>query len=388
MYIKRSIESVLKSALKKFPVVTVVGPRQSGKTTLLKHVLDGVPYVNLESIRDRQFAEQDPIGFLNQFEKGVVLDEIQRVPALLSEIQVRVDDKPRAGRYVISGSENLVVSRHISQTLAGRTSILKLMPFSMSEIPSVPRLDDLLLKGFYPRVWASKVTHNELYSSYIETFVERDVRDLLAVKNLALFRKFLGLCAGRVGQLLNKDSLAGDVGISAKSIEEWLSVLEATFVLVRLQPWHRNVGKRLIKSPKLYFVDTGLVCHLLGIETAQQLRHHPLRGSLFENMVVADMFKVAHHQGEAPRMNFYRDSNDNEVDVVVPVGNQLQPIEVKSAETFDTTFLKGCASFSRVVGDEARPPIVVMGGGPAQKRTNVHVMPWGHMRDSDWWSGE
>ena len=384
MYIKRSMEPVLKAAMKKFPVVTVVGPRQSGKTTLLKHLLKGVPYVNLESIRDRQFAEQDPIGFLNQFDKGVLLDEIQRVPELLSEIQARVDANPRVGRYVISGSENLVVSRHIAQTLAGRTAILKLMPLSLAEIPTMPRLDDLMIKGFYPRVWSSRVKHQDHYSPYTETFVERDVRDLLAVKNLALFRKFLGLCAGRVGQLLNRDSLAGDVGVSAKSIEEWLSVLEATFVMFRLQPWHRNIGKRLMKSPKLYFYDTGLACHLMGIETAQQLKHHPLRGSLFENMVVADMFKSAYHRGDNPRINFYRDSNDNEVDVVVPVGNQLQPIEIKSADTFDAGFLKGCVSFSKVVGDEAGVPIVIMGGGAAQKRTNVHVLPWTRMRELGW----
>jgi len=383
MYTARTIKQVLLASIQQYPVVTVTGPRQAGKTTLLRNEFPNAQYVNLEGLRERQFADADPIGFLNQFsqDRVVIIDEVQQVPLLLSEIQVRVDAQKKNGLFILSGSQNLTLNEAITQSLAGRTSLLRLLPFSLAEAdslftPARRSIDEALLQGGYPRILVDRLNPTEACSYYTQTYIERDVRALVKVHDLSLFQKFLMLCAGRIGQLLNKESLARDVGVRPSTIEEWLSILEATFIVFRLQPWHRNIGKRLIKSPKLYFYDTAIVCYLLGIETAQQLSRHPLRGEIFENMQVLEVLKHYFHAGRQPRFYFYRDSQDYEVDIVIEREGRWLPIEIKSSATFNTSFMRGIERFQKVIGDECDKPCVVLGDDHGQLRTNFNILPW------------
>lgn len=381
MSIPRKIAATFDRAMEEFPIVTVTGPRQAGKTTFIHEHCSHLPYVNLEDLNQRDFAQKDPNLFLKQFPNGGIIDEVQRVPELLSYLQILVDDRKKSGQFVLSGSHQFTLMRSVNQSLAGRTAILNLFPFSLSELTSERILDpqnsdnnEIMLKGFYPRLYSTKASTGLFYSGYYQTYVERDVRELLVIKDLSLFKKFILLCAGRVGQILNRESLARDVGVSGKTVEEWLSVLEASFILFRLPPFHTNFGKRVIKSPKLYFYDVGLVCFLLEIETVAHLKNHPLRGNIFENMQVAEALKWRSNQGKPSQLYFYRDSNGNEIDLIFSQAGKIFPIEIKAAETFREEFLKGIQAVAKETSVEH--PLVVFGGSQRQERSSFTLVPW------------
>jgi predicted AAA+ superfamily ATPase len=343
--IKRQIETELHKLLREYPVVTLLGPRQAGKTTLARNALSTYEYINLEHPETRQFAQDDPRAFLAQFSGNVILDEIQRVPDLLSYIQVAVDENQRNGQFVLTGSHQLTLRQAITQSLAGRTGILNLYPFSISELAdsgiTFSQPEDYIYQGFLPRIYDQQQRPTQAYSNYYQTYIERDVRQLINLKDLTLFEKFMKLLAGRVGQLMDYSSLANDVGVSAKTIRHWLSILEASFVVYKLAPYFENFGKRVVKSPKYYFIDTGLLAFLLGIEKPSQVSRDPLVGQIFENLVVIECLKTRANQGLLPNLYFYRDSNGNEADILYKHGRELTVIEVKSSSTYKTSLLTG-----------------------------------------------
>lgn len=381
--INRTIESILSDLASKYPVVTITGPRQSGKTTLCKKVFHHKPYANLESPDIRQFAIDDPRGFLAQFPDGAILDEIQRTPDLVSYIQPLVDEDARDGLFILTGSQQFEVSNTTNQSLAGRTALVKLLPFSIEEIQSamdLPQVDDLLYHGFYPRIWDKQLNPTQALGNYYETYVERDLRQLVAIKDLNLFQRFIRLCAGRVGQLLNTSSLANDTGISHTTARNWLSLLEASYVIFLLPPFYTNISKRLIKSPKLYFYDVGLAVYLLGIENTEQISRDPLRGSLFENMVTAEALKYRFNQGKKSNLFFYRDAKGNEVDLLMVNGADIFPIEIKAGMTITRDYFKGLNHFVKLFPDQIpKGSGIVYSGDQAQKRTNVTIVPFHQM---------
>ncbi len=378
---KRQMAEELRAMANQYPVVTVTGPRQSGKTTLVKDVFPEKPYANLESLQTFQFAEVDPIGFLDSYPDGAVIDEIQRCPKLLSEIQVRVDASDKKGMFILTGSHQMGLRGAIAQSLAGRTAILHLLPMSMREFAGANisfTLDEMLYRGCFPRIYKDRLEPCKAYSFYVQTYLERDLRQMTEVINLQLFQRFLKLCAGRIGQLLNKDGLAGEVGVSAKTIGQWISILENSYLLFLLPPYFENFGKRVIKSPKLYFCDVGLAAHLLGIENMTQIERDPLRGHLVENLVVLELMKSRWNQGLEHNLYFYRDSHQNEVDIVFKKGHDLIPIEVKSAKTFNPFFLKALKSFESLVGDRCRNPTLIYAGRDEPKIKGVQLRHFSH----------
>ena len=347
--LKRTMEAVLLESARRYPVVTVTGPRQGGKTTLCRKAFPDKAYVSLEAMDTRQYAREDPNGFLSGLPDGAVLDEIQQAPDLVSYIQTRVDEDGRKGLFVLSGSQQFEVATTINQSLAGRTALLKLLPFSLEELGAQSRkasLDQLLLTGFYPRIWMDGLEPTQALAGYVETYVERDIRQLLAVQDLALFQRFVALCAGRVGQLLNLNSLAADCGVSRQTARNWLTLLEASYIVFRLPPYFANIKKRLVKSSKLYFYDVGLACFLLGLENESHVNRDPLRGNLFENMVVMDALKYRLHRGQRSNLHFYRDSNGNEVDLLLNFGPDLFPLEIKAGQTVNADYFKGLKAFA------------------------------------------
>jgi len=362
---KREIEAQLLSLSRSFPVVTITGPRQSGKTTLVKHVFKDKPYANLEHPETREFAEVDPVRFLSQFPEGAVLDEIQRVPLLLSYIQVIVDEKDIKGMFILTGSHQMELHQAVSQSLAGRTVLLELLPMSLTELQNAGitlSIDDALLLGGYPRIFKENLNPTIAYGSYFKTYVERDLRQLILVKDLGQFQRFIRLCAGRIGQLLNLESLSNEVGVSSHTIKHWLSILEASFIIFRLQPYHENIGKRLVKSPKLFFTDVGLASYLLGIESTTQMSRDPQRGHLFENLIVLELMKARLNRCKDPNLYFFRDTQGHEVDIIFKVGHELFPIEVKSTETFHRTLLKNLDYFSTLMSERVSKGYLVYGG--------------------------
>jgi hypothetical protein len=358
MFISREIYNELIESCNTFPVVTITGPRQSGKTTLLKNVFPDKKYVSLEDPDARQLATSDPRSFLNQSDTGLIIDEIQRVPELVSYIQGIVDQLQIPGYYILSGSQQFELSQTISQSLAGRTAILRLLPFSLHEIQVVSAnstLDELLYKGFYPRVYNQPLVNpTRYYNSYLETYIERDLRQLINVKDLRQFELFVRLCAGRVGQIFVASNLANEVGVSVPTIQSWLSILEASYIVYLLQPFYANINKRLIKSPKLYFYDVGLAAFLSGINESYQLFTSPLKGPLFENLVVMEMLKNKYNRFKPYQLYHYRDSNNNEVDLILDYTNHLDAIEIKSSQTFDKTFLKGLNYIRELLPEKIR----------------------------------
>jgi len=365
MIIRREIEPVFHSLLGQYPIVTITGPRQSGKSTFVKTTLPQKAYVNLEDIEHRGFADTDPKGFLRQFPEGVILDEFQRAPNLLSHIQVLVDERHQNGMFVLTGSQQLKISETISQSLAGRTGILKLLPLTMKESLLFEEHVDwekFIYTGFYPRIFEQKLNPNQMLGDYFETYVERDLRQLTQVRQLSVFQKFVRLCAGRIGQLLNMNSLANDVGVSHTTIKEWISVLEASHIIYLLQPLHANLSKRLTKSPKLYFTDVGLASYLLGFENSRQVFTHPLKGSLFENLVIMEAMKHRLNQGKRANFFFYRDSSGHEVDLVIESADGLILIEIKAGETFSSSYLDGLSYFKKISKAPLLHSIVVYGG--------------------------
>jgi len=374
--IKRHIFQELRNVSSQYRVVTLTGPRQAGKTTLARMCFQNHRYVSLEDPDVRNLAVHDPRGVRNGFPPPVIYDEIQRVPTLLSYIQTIVDQDSSKGHFILTGSHQLELSQAISQSLAGRTALLTLYPLSISELTEAgfkDSADGYMHTGFLPAIHADSLEPTRYYRNYFQTYIERDVRQMIQVKDMMLFEKFMKLCAGRIGQLFIANKLANEVGVSSHTISQWLSILEASFVIYRLQPFHENIGKRLIKAPKLYFSDVGLATYLLGIEAQEQLKRDPLRGNLFENMVVMELLKTRANKGLDPNLFFYRDSNDNEVDVLYQDARTYRPIEIKSASTFQNEFMKGLEAFKRAYPEGATRGTVIYGGEltPSLERANV-----------------
>lgn len=363
-FIKRDIAAVILEMHRYFPVITMTGPRQSGKTTLLRHVFDRFPYYSLENLDVRRFALNDPVGFLTQHPEGMILDEVQNAPDLLSYIQGMVDENTEK-RFVLSGSSQFSVIRQITQSLAGRTGVLELLPLSYGEVKKQAdekELDNVLLTGFFPALYAGKNIPGLLYPSYVKTYLERDVRDLLQIKDMMQFQTFLRLCAGRIGSLFNATELSGEVGVSANTIKSWLSVLQASYIITLLPPFYENTRKRLIKTPKLYFCDTGLACYLLGIETEQQLARDKMRGHLFENFIVMEAVKSRYNKGKESNLFFYRDSNGVEVDLILKNGSDYTAIEIKSSKTYHPDFETGIRSLSSLLKNRLTDKAILYAG--------------------------
>ncbi len=375
--IEREIAPCLVTLFEQYPFVTVTGPRQSGKTTLCRAAFPHLDYVNLEAPDQREFAESDPRGFLARFREGAILDEIQRVPDLLSYLQVQADEAGRNSLFVLTGSEQFRLSDAISQSLAGRTALLRLLPFSLVErrqTGASDSIDDILFSGFYPRIHDRKLEPRQALGDYFETYVERDVRRIGEIRNLANFRRFVRLCAGRIGQLANLSSLGADAGVSHTTASHWLTVLEASYVVFRLPPFHANIRKRLVKSPKIYFYDVGLASHLIGIEHAGQIGTHPLRGPLFENAVVVEALKHRFNRGHRSNLSFFRDSSGLECDLLYENGNGMGAIEIKSGATVASDWFD---SLNRVAKQlpEVATRAVVYGGAERQARRDGEVVP-------------
>ena len=378
--IKRIAEDRLRKLAKTFRSVAVVGPRQSGKTTLCREVFPQKPYVSLENPDTLEFANTDPRGFLGQYKNGAILDEIQRAPYLFSYLQQILDDTKKKGLFILTGSNNFLMQSTITQTLSGRIAYLQLLPLSLKELKNNKKLKAEyswhILAGGYPEVIAKKIKPGDWYANYLNTYAERDVRQLKNISNISLFTKLLRLCAGRTGQLLNMTSLSNDCGIDQKTVASWLSVLQSSYIIYLLRPYHANFNKRVIKTPKLYFYDTGVACSLLGITKASEITTHAAKGFLFENMIISELLKERFNTGAADNLYCWRDKTGNEVDIVTDKAGKLSAIELKAGETIATDFFKGIEYFSSLNKNIAQK-ILIYGGKQEQKRSNgIVVKSW------------
>ena len=379
MNIERHIATAVREAATELPVITIVGPRQSGKTTLAKMLFPDKPYRSLEDPDVRRLAGSDPRRFLEKLPDGAILDEVQRVPDLLSYIQGIVDEKGVNGLFVLTGSSNLLLMKSVSQTLAGRCAIFTLLPFSLGEADGLQAKGDMLssiLAGGYPRFLAGGIRHKTFFGGYINTYVERDVHQLLKIKDTLLFTNFLRILVGRIGTILDVTSISNDTGVSTKTVMEWLSILHTSYICFLLPPWYENRGKRLVKSPKLYFYDTGLACALAEIGDVEQLNRDPLRGGLFENLVILEAMKRAYNNGTRPNLYFYRDSKGIEVDLVEHSGRKLIPTEIKSSATFNPDFCKNLSVFAERYKDVCGQSTVIYGGDESFAFKGVSVRPF------------
>ncbi len=373
--IARTIAHKVNELLGKYPIVSITGPRQSGKTTLTKLLRPDYQYVSLENPSDRLFAQQDPVGFLETYQNGVILDEVQYVPELFSYLQVYTDARQRLGEYILTGSQNFLLMEKITQSLAGRVAIFNLLPFAVEELQDTAYLSDdwesQLIQGFYPRKLVNGISSEDFYDSYLQTYIERDVRQVKNIMNLDLFQRFIRLLAGRIGQLFNQNSLGVELGLDNKTINAWMSVLETSFVAYRLNPYFENFSKRLVSTPKVYFYDTGLAAHLLGIRTTEELNIHFAKGNLFENLVITELMKKTLNQGKRPQFYFWRDSAQHEIDLLVQNGVQLEAIEIKSGKTIQKDFFKGLNYLKKI--NPTTNSYVVYGGDQFQKRSEATV---------------
>ena len=377
--IPRTLAETLRRLAQSFPVVAITGPRQSGKTTLARDVFASKPYVSLEDPIERAFAMEDPRGFLARFEQGAVFDEAQRWPDLFSYLQGMVDVQRAPGRFVLTGSQQFGLLAGVTQSLAGRVGLTRLLPLALDELPTASRqlsIDSLMLLGGYPLLHTQPVMASDWFASYVATYIERDVRQVLNVKDVTTFQRFLRLCAGRSGQLLNLSALAGEAGISHSTARAWLSVLESSDLVFLLPPYHRNFGKRLVKTPKLYFLDTGLACWLLGIRSSDVLALHPSRGALFETWIVAEFVKDRFNRGLPADLYFWRDNNGLEADLVFEMGTRLQPVEIKSGQTVTRDYMRAGQASARFAGSEALPPWLIYGGDESYERSGLRVIGW------------
>jgi len=395
--IPRHLKPTLNKAARQYPVVSLTGPRQSGKTTLVREAFPRHQYVSLETPEQRTFALEDPRGFLEQFTGKVILDEVQRAPDIFSYIQGIADDRHEAGQFILTGSQNFLLLHHISQSLAGRCATRHLLPFSRAELARQPMADlatlgkaapktngmtparnlfETLFTGGYPRIFDKHLDPQDWLRNYYQAYIERDVRDILNIGDLETFGRFLRLCAGRCSQLLKLSSLAADAGVSHTTARRWLSVLEASFLVYLLRPHHKNFNKRLVKSPKLYFLDSGLLCYLLRIRSPEDLRIHASRGAVFESWVVSEIVKNYVHRGLEPDVYFWRDSSDHEIDLVIERSDGSVPVEAKSGETFGSDFLDGIRYWKELTGRKDQPAALVYGGQTSYMREDVAVMSW------------
>ena len=378
--IARILSKKLKAMARKFPVVMVTGPRQSGKTTLTRAAFPDKAYISLEDLDVREYARTDPRAFLKDYPKGAILDEIQRVPEILSYIQTIVDDKQKAGMFILTGSQQLLLMENISQTLAGRVSILNLLPFSLKELQiarAEPRtIEKLILNGMYPRLYDKKIAPSDWYPEYLQTYVERDVRLIKNINDLSQFQKFLKLCAGRTGQLLNLSSLGDECGIKHNTARSWLGILEASFIVFLLKPHHQNFNKRIIKMPKLYFYDTGLACALLEIENEKQFKNHPLKGHLFETAMIIELIKCRTNQGLPAKYYFWRDKLGREIDCIINRGNRFISIEIKLGQTVTQDFFKNLNYWKTLTKQKKISQFLIYGGDSTQQRNETKVLSW------------
>ncbi|NEW78086.1 MAG: ATP-binding protein [Gelidibacter sp.] len=377
--INREAKAEILSLATQYKAVAIVGPRQSGKTTLSRMLFPDKEYVNFENPDTRLFATDDPRGFLSNYPNGAIFDEAQRVPEIFSYLQQILDESKTNGLFIITGSNNFLLQESISQSLAGRVGYLNLLPLTINEIGN-KKLDSntLLFKGGYPSLYNENIEPNKWYSNYIRTYIERDVRLIKNITNLITFERFLRLCASRVGQLLNMNSLAVEVGVDTKTISAWIGILEISFVAFRLQPYHQNFNKRIVKMPKLYFYDTGLAAALLGIENSNQLDLNSYKGALFENLIVVDFIKSRFNQAKSNNLFFWRDSVGNELDIIIENGNTLVPIEIKSGQTVTNDYFKGLKYWKKLTNSDRG--YIVYAGKTLQKRSNhISIIPFNEM---------
>lgn len=380
MIIQREIISAIKFLVKKYPIIAVTGPRQSGKTTLLKSMFPEYRYISLENPDIRNFATTDPNGFLNEYSDNVIFDEVQRAPMLFSYLQTKVDESKMMGQFILSGSQNFHLVQNITQSLAGRVAIFKLLPLDFQELNSAGLLRDNyidnLVKGFYPAIFDREIPSRIFYSNYVQTYIQRDVSELIAIKDMRLFQNFIALCATRAGQLLNLSSLANECGISQPTAKSWLSALESSYILFLLPPYFENFSKRIVKTPKLYFYDTGLLCYLLKLDNAQQIQLSDFKGSLFENMMIAEYVKRMYHCNQLNDIWFWRDAAGNEVDLIVQSGQNQEAFEFKSTQTIMPNLFKGLNFYEKISKKIFLSKYLVYGGDELQKRTAATVLPW------------
>ncbi len=385
MVLHRALEKKIIHLAKKFPVITVTGPRQSGKTTLIKNIFPDKMYFSLEDPDTLLLVKNDTRGFLERYKKGLIIDEAQLYPELFSYIQTHVDKHNKSGQIVLSGSQNFLLLEKISQSLAGRTAIVRLLPFSLAELHNSSydssNLNSLLYKGMYPRLYDKRIAPIDFYPSYINSYVERDVRQLKNISNLSVFIKFLKLCAARIGQLVNFSSLAVECGVSENTIKAWFSVLETRYIVYFLRPYHNNLNKRLVKTPKLYFWDTGLACSLLGITEKAKLPDHYLRGNLFENFIINEIQKQFYNQAVIAPIYFWRDKTGHEVDCILERNGKITAIEIKSGQTFHRDFLNGLDYFAKLYNPVIKESFLIMGANTHINSGKIKILSWDFLKE-------
>lgn len=375
-YIQREIEAELDKLGTIYPVIVIIGPRQSGKTTLARNKYPNLPYFSFENPDIRMMSLTDPRAFLKNIPDGAILDEVQHVPDILSYLQQIIDENREKVHFILTGSNQFLLMNKVTQSLAGRVAILKLLPLSLKELGKSNQspTSELIFNGFYPAVYSLNANPTTTYRNYYETYLERDLRQLLQIKDLSLFQKFVRICAGRIGNLFNASAIASETGVTVATVQSWVSILEASFVVMMLQPYYDNMNKRLIKSPKLYFYDTGLACYLLGIENTIQVTRDPLYGALFENMVIIDAVKHRFNKGFDHNMFFYRDSHHSEIDLVYKQANDLIPIEIKSSQTYHPEFMKGIRHFTKLYQDRIPKSFLVFDGDIELKQNTAEIV--------------
>ncbi len=381
MLIPRNITPYIQELIRYFPIVSLTGPRPAGKTTLLRFLFPDYKYVSLENPDNRAFAEEDPNSFLEKYSEQVIIDEAQRVPSLFSYLQTKVDLSGQKGQFILSGSQNFLLQKNISQSLAGRVGMVRLFPFSYKELTggniAPVSLEETIYRGFYPSLFDSGTPPDLFYPNYLETYVQRDVSSLITPKNLGQFQRFIRLCAGHIGQLVNYNSLANKVGVSLPTIKSWLSILEQSYIIFQLNPYFRNFNKRIVKTPKLYFYDTGLVCHLLQMRSALDVENYYQKGSLFENFVVAEIFKQTWHRNQRPGYYFWQDSNRNEIDLLWEEQPELKLLEIKASRTLMPRNFKQLQKMSANIEDQPHALYMVYGGDESHTRLeNIKVLSW------------
>ncbi len=380
--INRQVESEIELLKNEFPILAILGPRQSGKTTLAKKMFPEYEYVSLEDYDVNEYAENDPRGFLNRYSENVIFDEIQRNPRIISYLQTHVDALGKNGKIVVTGSQNFLLMEKISQSLAGRVGITKLLPFSVEEIKHLEKKkDEIIFSGLYPRIYDQDIRPGTFYKNYITTYIEKDVRLLKNITKLDVFVTFMKILAGRTGQELNYKSIGEECGVSHATIMEWISVLEASFIIYRLRPYYKNYNKRLVKSPKLYFIDTGLVCSLLGIRKREELDYHFLKGSIFETFVVTEILKAGYNTGGNFEIYFWRDNHKKEIDIIIDFGNKMYGLEIKSSETISEEYFDGLKYWRELTGTEKEDLYLVYGGRDNLIRNGMNVVSWDNIYD-------
>jgi len=376
--IQREMASIAALLLRKYPILTITGPRQSGKSTFAKMLKPGFEYINLEDIDHRRFASNDPKGFIERYSTNVILDEVQNAPQLLSQIQVHTDALGKNGMYILTGSQNFQLFEKIRQSLAGRTALCTLLPFSMSELNDLKKArswEELCWKGMYPRLHNRKIKPELFYPDYITTYIERDTRQIMNIKDLGQFRKFMSLCAGRTGQILNMLDIGNSLGIDNKTVKQWLGVLESCYIIYLLQPFYTNFNKRVIKAPKLYFYDTGIASFLLNIRNTNDLKNHFAKGALYENFVINELMKNCYNKRVQPFFHFFRDSNGNEVDLIIEQSNFTYAVEIKSAKTINDSFFKGLNYYVALSNKKVKS-ICVYGGEEQHNYKGHAIIGW------------